>query len=288
MPRAALGQHFLVDQRVALRIVDALQVSHGDRLLEIGPGRGALTHHLVPLAEEIGAFVVLLELDEQLADSLERRYRRVENVEVVCGDARDVDLRGLEQGGAATGRSGAIGEAWKVVGNLPYYAGTPIVRHLLESGLPMSTLVVMLQREVVQDMVAVPPNMSLLSLAVQIFACGTPLFDVEPSAFSPPPKVRSSVLRLTPHDAPRADVEQRDRLFRVARGCFRGKRKQLHNSLANGLGIKVAEAKALGASAGIDTGRRPGTLTIAEWQALADAWAAGVSAGDASSGATSG
>lgn len=276
MPRAALGQHFLTDQRIALRIVDALQIQPADRVLEIGPGRGALTQHLVPLAVDVGANVVLLELDEQLADSLERRYRSVPNVEVICGDARDVDLVALTLIGAANISDVAEAPAWKVVGNLPYYAGTPIVRHLLESELPISTLVVMLQREVAQDMVAVPPNMSLLSLAVQIFAHGTPLFDVEPTAFSPPPKVRSSVLRLTPHDAPRADAAQRDRLFRVARGCFRGKRKQLHNSLANGLAVPVTEAKAIGAKAGIDTDRRPGTLTIAEWQSLADAWAEAV------------
>ena len=263
MPRARLGQHFLVDNSVARRIADAVGIRNGELIAEVGPGTGSLTRHLVSAAAEAGAKVLLVELDNRLASELEVRYARTENVTVLRGDARDLDL---------TTNLGDDASRYKVVGNLPYYAGTPIVRRFLESDTPPDSMVVMLQREVALDMVAQPGQMSLLSLAVQIYANGRELFTVEPSAFQPRPKVRSTVVQIVPHTSPLVATETRGALFKVARACFRGKRKQLHNSMSNGLGLSVDEAKTLGRDAGIDTSRRPATLTIDEWVGLASAW----------------
>lgn len=263
MPRARLGQHFLIDNSVARRIVDAVDISAGDLITEIGPGTGSLTRYLVPAASKNGARVLLVELDEHLASELERRYAKTDAATVVHGDARELDL--MKSFGDDVSR-------YKVVGNLPYYAGTPIVRRFLESETPPDSIVVMLQREVAMDMVAPPGQMSLLSLAVQTYAFGRVLFTVEPSAFRPRPEVRSSVVQITPHALPRVGPEMREAMFEVARACFRGKRKQLHNSLAHGLGLSVDESKILGRDAGIDTRRRPATLTVDEWVGLASAW----------------
>ena len=262
MPRARLGQHFLKDVSVARRIIDSISLRPGELVIEVGAGTGSLTQHLVPHAASMGSPVLLVEIDGRLADSLAKRYGRNGDVRVVCHDVRDMDLTEA-LGGASS---------YTVVGNLPYYAGTPIVRRFLEASNKPREVVVMLQREVASEMVARPNNMSLLSLAVQIYASGAVLFDVEPAAFSPPPKVMSSVLRLTPHATPVVDPSRIDAMFKVARSCFRGKRKQLHNSLSGGLGISAAEAKLMGDAAGIDTSRRPATLALEEWVALAEVW----------------
>ena len=266
MPRARLGQHFLTDNRIARRIVDAVQISQGDVIIEIGPGTGSLTRHIVPVAQEQSAKVILIEVDGRLSNDLDRRYGQAENVQVLSADFRDVDLATL----SSETQIGAL----KVVGNLPYYAGTPIVRHVLESERKANALVVMLQREVASEMVARPGRMSLLSLAVQVYAAGEVIFDVDPSAFNPRPQVHSSVLRLTPFKQARVAPPLLDAMFQLARVCFRGKRKQIHNSLASGLGMDTEQSKALGASAGLDTTRRPATLSIEEWESLARTWIA--------------
>ena len=264
MARQRLGQHFLRDATAARKIVAAADISPGDAVLEIGPGDGALTRYIVDAARRVDAPVVLIELDGQLARRMADRYRDDADVDVICADARDVDVARLTALGYA--------DRYKVVANLPYYAGTPIVRSLLERGFQPSQLTVMLQREVARDMCAAPGKMSLLSLAVQIFAEPRYRFTVPPSAFRPPPKVHSAVIDLHPRAVPVAAAEDLDPLFKLARAAFLGRRKQLHNSLSNGLQISTDDAKRLTAAAGIDSQRRPATLSIDEWLALTQAW----------------
>ena len=269
MTPARLGQHILRNELIAERIVDTVEVSEGDMIVEVGPGTGALTHHIVAQAENAGAKVRLVEIDAEMCQALERTFTGKDHVEVVRADARHLDIEEL------------IGKVpprrYKVVGNLPYYAGTPIVRRFLESELNPATLTVMLQREVAQKMIAEPGRMSLVSLAVQVYASGTWICDVEPVAFQPPPKVRSSVIKLVPFDSPAVEPHLIDAVFKLARVSFRGNRKQLHNSLSTGLGLNVDQCKKLGACAGVDTSRRPATLTMQEWRNLAQAWLSMVS-----------
>ena len=249
---------------MARRIVEAADISHGDVIIEIGPGDGALTDHIVPETNRVGGSVVLIELDEKYADRMMERYGQTPNVRVICQDARDVALEDINEI--------RDGRPYKIIANLPYYAGTPIVRSFLERENRPSSLTVMLQREVARDMCAKPGKMSLLSLAVQIYAVPKSLFTVPPSAFRPPPKVHSTVIQLIPLSNPLVPSDQVDDLFKLARSAFLGRRKQLHNSLSNGLGITTNEVKEITSSAGIDSERRPATLSIDEWRTLLSEW----------------
>ena len=264
MPRRRLGQHFLRDSSVARRIVDAADISVGDTVVEIGPGNGALTRHIVDAASFAGGSVVLVEIDPKYAVMMEDKFASNPDVRVVCADARDIDFEDLPEL--------AGGNRYKVVANLPYYAGTPIVRSFLERKAQPASLTVMLQREVARDICASPGKMSLLSLAVQIYAEPKKLFDVSPGAFRPPPKVHSTVINLVPRPVPLVASDEVDDLFKVARSAFLGRRKQLHNSLANGLAMTTDEVKAITAAVGIDSERRPATLSIDEWTSLAQQW----------------
>jgi 16S rRNA (adenine1518-N6/adenine1519-N6)-dimethyltransferase len=264
MPRRRLGQHFLRDSSVARRIVDAADISVGDTVVEIGPGNGALTHHIVDAASYAGGSVVLVEIDPKYTAMMEEKFASNPDVRVVSADARDVDFDDLPELDG--------GNRYKVVANLPYYAGTPIIRSFLERKVQPTSLTVMLQREVAQHMCASPGKMNLLSLAVQIYAEPKKLFNVPPAAFRPPPKVHSTVIQLVPRPVPLVASGEIDDLFKVARSAFVGRRKQLHNSLANGLRMTTDEVKEMTGSIGIDSERRPATLSIDEWVALTRHW----------------
>ena len=256
---------------MAARVVAAAELARGDTVIEIGPGRGALTRHLAGRV----ARLVLVEMDAGLAAQLRGRYADDGSVEVMEADARRLDLARV---------AGLSGGPYKVVGNLPYYAATPIIRGFLESAHPPRMIVAMVQREVAQEMMAKPGKMGLLSVAVQVYARATKVCDVPPRAFAPPPKVHSTVVRLDVLDSPAVDPDGRQGFFVVARAGFSAPRKQLRNSLANGLRVSAGEAAALLSSAGIDGTRRPATLSLAEWGALYRAWETSESTREESAG----
>ena len=256
--RKALGQHFLVDRRLPGRILRAAGVGPEDTVMEIGPGRGALTRHLVEKARE----VIGVEIDEELASSLPAHLNDPGNLRVVQADAREVDPALLVP----------CGRPYKLVGNLPYYAANPILRHFLEEvGHRPSRMVVMVQKEVAASMVGAGGRMSLLGVGIQLYAVPRIVCDVPPSAFRPSPKVSSTIVRLDPHpDRPMGAQEASD-FFRVVRAGFSAPRKQLRNSLGMGLGIPSAESQRLLEAASLDPRRRPGSLSLEEWKSL---WAA--------------
>ena len=256
-----MGQHFLHDSRVVQRIVDASDLSSSDTVVEIGPGRGVLTRRLVLLAGR----VIAVELDSELCRALPSRLEFPENLECVIADGRKADLPAL-----AAASSGS--PCYKVVGNLPYYAANPIVRRTLESTNPPSLALFMVQREVANSMTAAPGEMGLLSVATQFYAEARTVCSVPPSAFRPPPKVRSAVVRLDVRSEPAVHVEDRDEFFAVVRAGFSAPRKQIRNSLSHGLRIESATGSAILESALIDGRRRPATLEMEEWGAVYRAW----------------
>jgi 16S rRNA (adenine1518-N6/adenine1519-N6)-dimethyltransferase len=225
------------------------------KVVEIGAGPGDLTAELASRA----ARVIAVEIDGSLCARLRERFAGAPNVTVVQQDALDLDPGQLTGGGAYT-----------VVGNLPYNAGTAIVRHLLESPLPPERLVVMLQKEVALSMLAPEGDMGLLAVSVQVYATGRRLFDVPAGAFYPPPKVTSSVVRLDLRDHPIVAPDRRDAFFRTVRAGFSAPRKQVRNSLANGLNLEGADCEAALRRAGIDSSARPGTLKLEDWRRLAE------------------
>ena len=262
-PRKSLGQHFLRDSRVVARIVDAAELTPRDIVVEIGPGRGALTQRLARQADR----VVAVELDTQLCRELPARLDYPENLRCVVADAREADLPSLALQPLEEGR-----EDYKVIGNLPYYAANPIIRRVLESEPPPSLALFMVQREVADSMTATPGSMSMLSVATQYYADARLVCSVPPAAFRPPPKVRSAVVRLDVRKQPGVDTPDRDLFFHVVRAGFSAPRKQLHNSLGHGLGIGAAVAAAVLARAGLDGRRRPATLSLPEWASVCAAW----------------
>ncbi len=258
MPPRRLGQHFLVDDAVVDRIVAAVGVKSGEVIVEIGPGRGALTDALASQAERL----VLIELDRELTSSLERRYASVNNVSVLNGDARHVEIRDID---------GLAGRPYTVAGNLPYYAALPIIRNFIEAADPPERMVAMVQREIAEKMCAPVGRKSLLSVAAQLYADVDMLFDVAPGSFRPPPKVTSTVVELQPLGRTRVPLESVDGFFEVVKAGFSQPRKKLGNSLANGLGTTRASLGPLFERANVDPSRRPATLTLNEWAGLYEA-----------------
>ena len=262
-PRKSLGQHFLHDSRVVQRIVDAAELSPHDAVVEIGPGRGVLTRRLVQLS----GLVIAVELDPYLCRELPSRLDHPSNLHCVLGDAREIELSSLVVDGP-----GDAMDRYKVVGNLPYYAANPIIRRTLESSDPPSRALFMVQREVAEIMTASPGNMGLLSVATQFYAEARIVCSVPPSAFRPAPKVRSAVVRLDIRRVPAVSVDTREEFFEVVRAGFSAPRKQLHNSLSHGLGIKTSLVSAVLERAAIDGRRRPATLSLDEWAETYRAW----------------
>ncbi len=248
--RHALGQHFLIDGEVAARTVQLAELDPGATVLEIGPGRGALTDRL----RAAGHPVVAVELDEALAAALEAREDP--ELTIVRGDFLRVDLARLP------------GDVLPVVANLPYSTGTAIVTRLLEQPLRFPRLVVMLQLEVAQRLCAAPGSRSYGGLTVlcALQASASFGFVVPPSAFAPRPKVDSAVVRLDVSPEPRVEVADRRLFRRVVQAAFAQRRKTLRNALGAGFGADAAGAMLDGAA--IDPGRRAETLSLEEYACL--------------------
>ena len=254
-----MGQHFLADGRILSRIVAAAEIEPQDLVLEVGPGTGALTRRLTGR----GARVVALELDPQLAADLPARLGNPPNLTVVECDARSLDPALVLQQDSA---------GYKVLGNLPYYAANPIIRRFLESAHKPRLMVVTLQQEVAQTMTAKPGKMGFLSVAVQYYADVRMVCSIPPRAFRPPPKVTSAVVRLDVRTDPPVDVSDTPAFFSLVRAGFSAPRKQLRNSLAQGLRAPTATVSQLLAESDLDGSRRPATLCLEEWAAIFSTW----------------
>ncbi len=257
--RRRLGQHFLVDVGVARAVAEALP-AEPPRVLEIGPGRGALTRELVRRFPR----VLAIEVDARLAAAVAARLGASQRLEVVTADALAVDLGEL------------CGEVpWLVAGNLPYSVATPLLRRFLEGGERFAAAVFMVQQEVAQRLVA-PPGSSergLLSLEVEACARAELLFRVPPRCFSPPPKVVSAVVRLTPVRRGTSPLAARH-VMALAAKAFQHRRKTVVNALADTFPREEVAAALAGAGAAATA--RPQELSWAQWHLLAAALPAAV------------
>ncbi len=250
-PRKRFGQHFLHDANVIDRLVGAIAPRPDDHLVEIGPGEGVLT---APVLEKAGALTVI-ELDRDLASTLLERLGRPAGLDVIQADVLKVDLVEL-----------AAGRPLRIIGNLPYNISTPILFHLFDSRADIVDMHFMLQKEVVDRMVAGPGSRQYGRLSVMAaFHCDmTRLFNVPPGAFRPPPKVDSAIVRLLPKPLTDEDRALLPAFAEVTRRAFGQRRKTLRNSLKGLLDAEAIEA------AGIDPGARAETLSVEEFRRLAE------------------
>jgi 16S rRNA (adenine1518-N6/adenine1519-N6)-dimethyltransferase len=261
--RKALSQHFLIDPNLQRKIVEALDPLPGDRVLEIGPGTGALTRHLVGRVGHL----MLVELDEALAAELRREYEGREEVEVIQGDALEIPVSEL-----------ARGAALKVIGNIPYAITTPLIFHLLD-GRPRPQLIVLtVQREVADRLTARPgsKDYGALTAGVQAVARVQALFPISRQAFRPRPEVNSMVVNIVPQTPPPLSQEHEQAFRQLTRAAFSRRRKQMQKVLrqAPEYGLSGKEAEALLASLGIDPSTRPDALPVVDYIRLAAALAA--------------
>ena len=253
-PSKALGQNFLVDENIARWIVAQLDPQPEDCIVEVGPGAGSLTEHVAPLCRKL----ILVEYDARLAEYQRRRWAGTPHVEVYHADGAVWDPRMLY-----------AEQPVKFLGNLPYSAGGAIMANFLTSPCACSRAVIMLQKELIDRILSGPRDESygLLSLRIQMDWVGRALKVVPPTAFSPQPKIDSTVMLLTPRDElslPPFDHRLMDELMRR---CFAQRRKQMHKQLPPEPAWKEVSARL-----GISPTARPEELSLAEWVALTRAY----------------
>ncbi|HKX55201.1 MAG TPA: 16S rRNA (adenine(1518)-N(6)/adenine(1519)-N(6))-dimethyltransferase RsmA [Xanthomonadales bacterium] len=247
--RKRFGQNFLVDQQVIARIIHSIQPQPGELLVEIGPGKAALTQPLL----QSGAELHLVEIDRDLAEGLRQRLLLYPNGHLHSSDALRLDFGQL-----------LAGRRFRLVGNLPYNISTPLLFHVLQWQAQIVDMHFMLQKELVDRMCSSPGSKAWGRLAImcQYHCAVTRLFDVPPGAFSPAPKVHSSIVRLVPHARPPADIPDMKKFQRLVTQVFNHRRKTLRNCLKGLLEMDQLEAL------GIDPGLRPEMLDLASFAAL--------------------
>ena len=264
-PSKRLGQHFLRDQRTIHRIIDALAPKAGETIIEIGPGTGALTSVLVERAGR----VIAIEFDNKLAPLLQERFASFGSFKLVMADALTVDLC-AEILPATSAR---------LVANLPYNISTAILQRLIAQRACLDEMVLMLQREVVERVLAPPgtTDRGYISVVVEAYCEAEKLFDVAPGAFRPPPKVWSSVIRLKFRPRLNAEITDEGLLWETVSAGFAQKRKTILNNLRHAPGrLREVIQRNGGASivlckANVELQRRAETLTLEEWARIVGA-----------------
>ncbi len=252
-PNKSFGQNFLIDRSVLNKIIEASAIETGDEILEVGAGTGVLTRELAQYARR----VVAVEIERDMLALLEETMGSYTNVERVARNLLQFNpVEFFAQ------------RPYKLVANLPYYITAPTFRHFLESENPPSLLVVMVQLEVAQRIVATPGDLSMLAVSIQFYGQPRIVARVPANAFYPAPKVDSAILRIDVRPHISLTTQERDGFFRIVQAGFCERRKQLHNSLTHGLHYKNELVRSWLASAEIDASRRAETVSIEEWLRL--------------------
>ena len=259
------GQNFLIDSNVLESIIRGAEITKDDFVLEIGPGIGTMTQYLCEAARQ----VVAVEIDKMLIPILEDTLSEYDNVEVINQDVLKVDIKSLAD-------EKNNGKPIKVVANLPYYITTPIIMGLFESGVPIDSITIMVQKEVADRMQTGPgsKDYGALSLAVQYYATAKVILNVSATCFMPRPNVDSAVIKLTRHKEPTVNVADEKLMFKIIRASFNQRRKTLVNGLKNSLELSFSKEQIVKA---IEKIGKPETirgeaLTLEEFAELANAF----------------
>lgn len=255
-PLKRLGQHFLVEPRALSQVVSAAELAGTETVLEVGAGLGSLTRALAVKARR----VIAVEIDRRLLPPLREVLEGLDAVEIVIGDILAIDLE-----------STLGSDPYLVVANIPYNITSALIRHFLESQIAPQRLVLTVQREVAQRVIAGPGQMSLLALGVRVYGTPSLRARIPARAFYPRPQVDSAVLRVDVHDRPGLAGELLGPVFRLARAGFGQRRKMLKNTLAGEMKCSAVQSADLLAEAGIGVQARPQELDVADWARLAGA-----------------
>ncbi len=256
-PKKSLGQNFLVEPAGLMKVIDAAELSGSEEVLEIGAGLGSLTY----LLAQTCARVTTVEIDRHMLEPLAEALKPFTNVQIVPGDILELDPATL-----------VSQEHYVVVANIPYYITSAIIRHLLEAAVKPSRVILTIQKEVAQRIVARDGKMSLLSLSVFVYGEPEIVSTIPAGSFFPAPDVDSAVLRIRLHPEPLIRSSQLDLFFKLAHAGFGQKRKTLRNSLSAGLSLPANEVEARLLEADIEPSRRAETLSMAEWARLVDSF----------------
>ncbi len=258
----ALGQNFLIDGTVCPRMAEAAVLSPEDGVLEIGPGIGVLTAQLGLRAKK----VVAVELDKRLLPVLEETLGEFDNVEVVNGDVLKLDLAKL------IAEKFADCKRVSVCANLPYYITSPVIMRLLEERLPLSKIVVMVQKEAAERLCAAvgTREAGAVTVAVQYYAEAERLFSVDRHCFVPSPNVDSAVMRLSVREQPEFSVKDEKFFFKLVKSAFAQRRKTAQNGISAGLGLPKEQVAQALEQIGLQKDVRAEKMTMADLSALAD------------------
>ncbi|HNY84349.1 MAG TPA: 16S rRNA (adenine(1518)-N(6)/adenine(1519)-N(6))-dimethyltransferase RsmA [Anaerolineaceae bacterium] len=256
-PKKSLGQNFLSDPNGLQKVIDAARLSANDEVLEIGAGLGSLTVLLAQLARQVTA----IEIDRTLLPALSEAILPYPNIELIEGDILEIPPETLP-----------LADGYVVVANIPYYITSAIIRHLLSSTHKPGRLVMTVQKEVAERILARDGKHSLLSLSVQVY--GTPEITavIPAGCFYPAPDVDSAVIRVSLFPQPAIPLQSIGDFFVLAHAGFAQKRKTLRNSLSAGLKLSAGEIDSLLSAASINPQRRAETLSIKEWNQLTQAF----------------
>ena len=252
------GQNFLIDEHVLNKIISGAEINKDDTVLEIGPGIGTLTQALCEAAGE----VIAVEIDRDLIPILEKTLDSFKNVRIINEDILKLDLNEISQ------------KPLKVVANLPYYITTPIIMGLFESGSPIESITVMVQKEVADRMKALPggKDYGALSLAVQYYAEAKIIANVPQNCFIPRPNVGSAVIRLKAHKNPPVEVGDKEYMFSLIKAAFLQRRKTLSNALKNESSLGLSRDEVVNAlkKMGLPEDVRGERLSLEEFAELSD------------------
>jgi 16S rRNA (adenine1518-N6/adenine1519-N6)-dimethyltransferase len=263
--RKSLGQHFLVNSSVLKKIIAAAELNSSDIVIEIGPGPGVLTSELIKQA----GYVVSIEIDKSMVELLKQTFSSASNLSLITGDILEMNPYDLiQQEKAHFPPELKVASGYKLVANLPYYITQPIIRRFCEAGVKPKSMVIMIQKEVAKNIVALPGELSIMAISVQFY--GKPrIIDYVPSAnFYPPPKVDSAILKIDMYDKPAVEVTSEKNFFRVVKAGFCAARKQVANALSQGLDIPKSEVISLMQNADVEPRKRAEDLTLSEWGKL--------------------
>jgi len=279
-PKKSLGQNFLIDNNVIQKIIEHADLKKDDVVLEIGPGKGVLTEALAAKCQK----VIAIEIDQNLIPVLQNRFKENKKIEIIQGDILKIfnfqfspPAGGFKQFSISNSqisndnakKQKAV--SYKLIANLPYYITSPIIRKFLEAEIPPQEMILMVQKEVAERIVAKKGKMSILAVSVQYYAKAEILFLVGKESFDPVPEVDSAVIKITNNlQQTTYNKSETDNFFRIVRAGFCAKRKTLANNLANSLHIERKEAEEKLAQICIASNARPQELSVEEWKKLAE------------------